>query len=45
MEALICLSVFVVVSSIWAYYTPKNRRRRNQIDKVGVRRFQFYGEF
>ena len=23
MEALICLSVFVVVSSIWAYYTTK----------------------
>ena len=32
MEALICLSVFVVVSSIWAYYTTKNRGRRKQND-------------
>ena len=30
MEALICL--FVVVSSIWAYYTTKNRGRRKQND-------------
>ena len=40
MEALICLSVFIVVSSIWAYYTTKNRRWRNQNDRVDVRRLQ-----
>lgn len=30
MEALICLSVFIVLSSIWAMKKSKNRTRRSR---------------
>ena len=30
MEALICLSVFIVLSSIWAFKKSKSRTRRNR---------------
>ena len=29
MEAVICLSILFVVSTIWAIYKTKNRGRRN----------------
>ncbi len=41
MEAVICLSIFVVVSSIWAYYRIKKKRQRNQDDRVGCFFFFF----
>ena len=30
MEVLICLSIFIVLSSIWAMNKSKNRTRRSQ---------------
>ena len=34
MEAVICLSIFVVVTTIWAIYKTKNRGRKNQDDRL-----------
>ena len=41
MEAVICLSVFIVVTSIWAYYSSKKQRRQNQNDRAGCFLFFF----
>ena len=41
MEAVICLSIFVVVSSIWAVYKIKKQARRNQDDRGGCFLFFF----
>ncbi len=35
MEALICLSIFIVVTTIWAIHKTRNRERRNQDDRAG----------
>ena len=42
MEALICLSVFTVVSLIWAIYKTKKRGRRKQDDRDGCFLFFFF---
>ena len=36
MEALICLSVFIVVSSIWAFLSNKKRAARSRNDAYYV---------
>ena len=35
MEAIICLSIFIVASSIWAFYKTKEQRQRSQGGWVG----------
>ncbi len=35
MEALICLSVFVVVSTIWAIHRAKNHKVQDKDEKDG----------
>ena len=41
MEAMICLIIFVVVTTIWAIYRIKSKGRRSQDDRAGCFLFFF----
>ncbi len=41
MEALICLSVFIVVTTIWAIHKTKNRKKQEREEKAGCFLFFF----
>jgi len=42
MEALVCLSIFVVVSTIWAIHKTKKRGRRKRDNRDGCFLFFFF---
>lgn len=42
MEVLICLSIFTVVSAIWAFHRIKKQRQRDQDDQGGCFLFFFF---